>query len=183
MIYWTDRPPQRDQSFETVYRVLSNLRHQRKCRDRGRRPISDVRSLIIIRLKSQMLVSEKWPHRCLLPLSVAMLKVSVKDRPGSLTFVLEGRLCGPSTAEAERGWNELMSRVGEKEIVLDVLGLTFVDFAGEQLLGSILERHPTVRVRGVLMSHLVQQVRRGLSSKPPQASRGTPERSRRSGES
>jgi len=126
--------------------------------------------------------SEKWPRLCLLPLSIAMLKVSVKDRPESLTFVLEGRLCGPSTAEAERGWNELVSRAGEKEVVLDVLGLTFVDSAGEQLLGSILERHPTVRARGVLMSYLVQKVRRGLSSKQPQASRGTPERSRRPGE-
>lgn len=112
-----------------------------------------------------------------------MLKVSVKDRPESLTFVLEGRLCGSSTAEAERGWKEVVSRAGEKEVVLDVLGLTFVDSAGEELLGSILERRPTVRTRGVLMSHLVQQVRRGLSSKPPQASRGTPEQSRRSGKS
>jgi anti-anti-sigma regulatory factor len=112
-----------------------------------------------------------------------MLKVSVKDRPESLTFVLEGRLCGASTAEAERGWRELVSRAGEKEVVLDVLGLTFVDSAGEHLLGSILERHPTVRARGVLMSHLVQEVRRGLSSKPPQPSRGAPERSRRPDES
>lgn len=103
-----------------------------------------------------------------------MLKITTKDRPGSLTFVLEGRLCRPWTAEAEQGWSNLISTVGDRELLLDLDGVTFVDREGEALLASIIEQGPKVRASGVLVSHIVEQVQKRVLRKSRRDSRGTP---------
>jgi hypothetical protein len=46
-----------------------------------------------------------------------------------------------------------------KEIVLDLEGVTFIDRDGEALLAWALERGTKVRASGVLVSHMVQEVR------------------------
>ena len=103
-----------------------------------------------------------------------MLKVTTKEGAASLTFVLEGRLCRPWIAEAERGWTKLISSAGDKQVVLDLAGLTFVDGEGEALLGSMMESGTQVRARGVLVSHLVAQVQKRMQRKSKRFSRGAP---------
>lgn len=103
-----------------------------------------------------------------------MLKITTKEGAASLTFVLEGRLCRPWIAEAERGWTNLISTAGDKQLVLDLAGLTFVDGDGEALLSSMLESGTQVRARGVLVSHLVAQVQKRMKRKSKQFSRSAP---------
>ena len=103
-----------------------------------------------------------------------MLKITTKEGAASLTFVLEGRLCRPWTAEAERGWTKLISTAGDKKVVLDLAGLTFVDGDGEALLGLMIESGTQVRARGVWVSHLVEQVQKRMQRTPKRFSRGTP---------
>lgn len=107
-----------------------------------------------------------------------MLKVTVKEQPQSCTLVLEGRLCRPWTSEAERGWSKLILAAADKELLIDLAGVTFVDRDGEALLASILEHGAKVRVSGVWVSHMVRQVQQRILSKPPHSSKETP-RSRR----
>jgi anti-anti-sigma regulatory factor len=103
-----------------------------------------------------------------------MLKITTRVRPESLTFVLEGRLCRPWTDEVERGWTELVATAGEKKLLLDLEGVTFVDRDGEALLASIVKSGTQVRASGVLVRHIVQQMRGKASGKLVQSSRGTP---------
>jgi ABC-type transporter Mla MlaB component len=103
-----------------------------------------------------------------------MLKVTTKERLDSVTFILEGRLCRPWTVEAERGWSKLTSSAGDKELFLDLAGVTFVDRDGEALLASMIERGTRVRARGVLVSHMVEQVQKRILRKSARISRGTP---------
>lgn len=103
-----------------------------------------------------------------------MLKVTTKEGSASLTFVLEGRLCRPWTAEAERVWTNLISTAGDKKVVLDLSGLTFVDGDGESLLGLMIESGTQVRARGVLVSHLVAQVQKRMQRKSKRFSRDAP---------
>jgi len=103
-----------------------------------------------------------------------MLKVTTKEGAASLTFVLEGRLCWPWTAEAERGWTKLISTAGDKKVVIDLSGLTFVDADGEALLSLMMQSGTQVRARGVLVSHLVAQVQKRIERKPKRFSRGAP---------
>ena len=104
-----------------------------------------------------------------------MLKVTTKERPRSVTFVLEGQLCRPWTAEAEQGWSRLMSIAGNKELRLDLKGVTFVNGDGEELLASMLERGTRVRASGVLISHLVEEVQKRILRRATRVSRCTPD--------
>ena len=99
----------------------------------------------------------------LLPVRLAMLKISTQERERSVTFILEGRLCGAWATEAELAWSRLLSAVRDREILLDLGGVTFVDRTGEALLASMLERGAKVRASGVMMSHLVQEVQQRVS--------------------
>jgi hypothetical protein len=92
-----------------------------------------------------------------------MFKVTMKEQPGSFTLVFEGRLCRPWTAEAEREWSSIESAAGDKEVLLDLAGVTFVDRDGEALLSSILARGARVRASGLLVSHVLEQVRQRMS--------------------
>jgi len=92
-----------------------------------------------------------------------MLKISTKERPGSLTFILEGRLCGAWAAEAELAWARALSAAHDQEILLDLGGVTFIDRAGVVLLASMLARGTKVRASGVMISHLVQEVQEKVS--------------------
>lgn len=103
-----------------------------------------------------------------------MLKITTKETPGSLTYVLEGRLCRPWTVEAERSWSNLISTAGDKELLLDLAGVTFVDRDGEVLVTSILEQGAKVRASGLLVSHMVRQAQRRAAQKSRHTSRGTP---------
>jgi anti-anti-sigma regulatory factor len=87
-----------------------------------------------------------------------MLKITTKERPGSVTFVLEGRLCGPWAAEAELAWSRLVASLHEEEILLDLAGVTFIDRDGEALLAAIVGRGTKVRASGVMISHLIEEV-------------------------
>jgi len=106
--------------------------------------------------------------------SSRMLKISTRTQPDSITFVLEGRLCWPWTDEVERGWTRFLSTAGEKKLLLDLEGVTFVDRDGEALLALILKSGTRVRASGVLVRHIVDQVRRQASRKSMRNSRGTP---------
>ena len=103
-----------------------------------------------------------------------MLKVTTKEGAASLTFVLEGRLCRPWTPEAERDWTKLISTAGDKKVVIDLAGLTFVDADGEALLRLLMQSGTQVRAGGVLVSHLVAQVQKRIERKPKRFSRGAP---------
>lgn len=92
-----------------------------------------------------------------------MLKITTKERPGTITFVLEGRLCGPWATEAELAWTRLVASTQDQEILLDLAGVTFVDRDGEALLASMLGRGTKVRATGVMISHLVQEVQERVS--------------------
>jgi anti-anti-sigma regulatory factor len=77
-------------------------------------------------------------------------------------MVLEGRLCGAWTAEAEKAWLKLASTAEGQELAVDLSGLTFVDKAGESWLASILGQGAKVKASGVLISHIVHEVERRL---------------------
>jgi ABC-type transporter Mla MlaB component len=92
-----------------------------------------------------------------------MLKVTIHEAEQGITLVLEGRLCGPCTVEAERGWRDALFRAGNHKILIDLAGVTFVDSEGELLLMNMLQQGAAIRVGGVLMKHLVEELRQRIT--------------------
>jgi ABC-type transporter Mla MlaB component len=89
-----------------------------------------------------------------------MLKATLTEDYNRVTLVLEGRLCGACAAEAGRSWRGALARAGTNAILVDLSGVSFVDGGGELLLTEMLEHGAVLRAEGVLMKHLVDDLRR-----------------------
>jgi anti-anti-sigma regulatory factor len=145
------------------------------------RPSAVVDNVLIQIADSQRVVcctpdSLVWPSRCSeLPAGLTtVLKITTKEHPESFTLVLEGRLCRPWLGEVEDRWSELISSAAEKQLLVDLAGVTFIDQDGEKLLASILERGAAVRASGVLVRYMVQQAQQQIARDARRASRSTP---------
>ena len=52
-----------------------------------------------------------------------MLKITTKEREGSITLTLEGRLCGAWANEAEQAWSQVLAGGRDRDILLDLAGV------------------------------------------------------------
>jgi len=93
-----------------------------------------------------------------------MLKVTVHNRSDEITLVLEGRLCGACAAEAERSWRTALATVTTGSMSVDLAGVSYVDRDGEWLLMEMLKRGASVRVGGVWMAHLIEELQERITN-------------------
>ena len=66
-----------------------------------------------------------------------MLRITVHDHPGSLTFQLEGRLAGPWLRELEECWQSTLARQGKTILCVDLTGVTSIDAGGRACLAAL----------------------------------------------
>jgi ABC-type transporter Mla MlaB component len=66
-----------------------------------------------------------------------MLRITVHDKPGSLTFQLEGSLEGPWVWELEACWQSTLARQRQPILRVDLTGVTFIDAAGQACLAAL----------------------------------------------
>ena len=66
-----------------------------------------------------------------------MLRITVNDSAGVLTFRLEGRLEGPWVRELEQCWRSMLD--GAKTVRVDLTGVTYIDAAGKAQLAEMHE--------------------------------------------
>jgi anti-anti-sigma regulatory factor len=63
-----------------------------------------------------------------------MLRITVHDKPQTLTFQLEGKLLGPSLRELEECWKSTLAEPHKPNLCIDLAGVTFIDDAGKACL-------------------------------------------------
>lgn len=63
-----------------------------------------------------------------------MLRITVHNEQGSLTFQLEGRLAGPWVGVLEECWQSTLGRQRESILRVDLTGVTSIDAAGRARL-------------------------------------------------
>jgi anti-anti-sigma regulatory factor len=66
-----------------------------------------------------------------------MLRITVHDKPESLTFQLEGGLAGPWVREAEECRQRKLAGRHHPAICFDLAGVTFIDDAGKAYLAAM----------------------------------------------
>ncbi len=66
-----------------------------------------------------------------------MLRITVHDELGSLTFQLEGRLAGPWVRVLEECWQSTLAGRREPFLRLDLTGVTSIDAAGQACLAAL----------------------------------------------
>jgi anti-anti-sigma regulatory factor len=87
-----------------------------------------------------------------------MLRITINNDPGSLTFQLEGKLAGPWVRELENCWQSTFA--GERKPVLrvDLTGVTFVDTAGKAFLAARHAQGAELVASGCLMRAVVAEI-------------------------
>jgi hypothetical protein len=65
-----------------------------------------------------------------------MLRITIHDHPGVLTFQLEGKLAGPWVQELEDCWQRTLPRQRKPVLRFDLTGVTYVDAAGKRFLAA-----------------------------------------------
>ena len=66
-----------------------------------------------------------------------MLRITVHDKPGALTFQLEGRLAGPWVRVLEECWQSALASQGQRILRVDLTEVTSIDGAGRACLAAL----------------------------------------------
>ena len=66
-----------------------------------------------------------------------MLRITVHDKPGTLTFQLEGRLGGPWVRVLLECWQNNLTRQRQPILRVDLTGVTSIDDSGRTCLAAL----------------------------------------------
>ena|SRR5262244_61500 len=87
-----------------------------------------------------------------------MLRITVLDNAGPLTFRLEGRLAGPWVQELEACWQRTLVSQPQSALRFDLTGVTFVDSAGKAFLAARHAQGAELIASGCLMRAVVAEI-------------------------
>ena len=89
-----------------------------------------------------------------------MLKVSKQQGQRKTVLRIEGRLVTPWTTELEAAWTDIAKTLGDRELLLDLRGVIFVDQTGTAILKQIVHSaNASLLADSPLTRHFVEQVR------------------------
>ncbi|HKR85372.1 MAG TPA: hypothetical protein VJS37_14530 [Terriglobales bacterium] len=87
-----------------------------------------------------------------------MLRISVLNEPGITRLKLEGKLAHEWVEEARKAWGALGAMNGHTDIIVDLLGVSFVDDGGYLLLAELRHTGAELMGSGPLMSALIDEI-------------------------
>lgn len=87
-----------------------------------------------------------------------MLRITIHNEPGSLTFQLEGKLAGPWVRELENCWQSTLASQHPSVLRVDLIGVTSIDAAGKEFLAAMHAQGAEFLARGCLMRAVVAEI-------------------------
>jgi hypothetical protein len=88
----------------------------------------------------------------------AMLRITVHDKPGTLTFQVEGNLEGQCVRELEACWRSTLTLRREPNLRVDLTGMTSLDAAGRACLAALHGQGAEFVAADVLTKALVADI-------------------------
>ena len=86
----------------------------------------------------------------------AVLRITITDEPKEQRWTLQGRLSGPWVAQLKSNWEKSHSQNGNRNCVVDVSGVTFVDLDGERVLATMIKDGAQFIASGVYTKHILE---------------------------
>jgi ABC-type transporter Mla MlaB component len=93
-----------------------------------------------------------------------MLRITVHDKPGVLTFQLEGRLAGPWVQVLQECWQSALARQRQPILCVDLTEVTAIDAAGRACLATLYRRGAEFIVADCLTKAVVAEITRSPSA-------------------
>ena len=98
-----------------------------------------------------------------------MLRITLHDRPETLTFQVEGRLVCEWAKELEHFWKSAAHALGNRALVIDLTGILFIDEEGKRVLTRLFHEGAAFRTSGTMTGSIISEItgkssrrRRGL---------------------
>jgi hypothetical protein len=89
-----------------------------------------------------------------------MLRITVHDKPGGLTFQVEGRLAGPWVRVLEECWRSALARQRQPSLRVDLTGVTSIDAAGQACLAAMHDQGAEFVAADCLTKAIVDEITR-----------------------
>ena len=87
-----------------------------------------------------------------------MLRITTHDDPGSVTFLLEGRLAGSWVQELEACSESTLATRPKPTVRFDLTEVTFIDPAGKEFLAARYREGHELVAAGCLMKSVVAEI-------------------------
>lgn len=87
-----------------------------------------------------------------------MLRITVHDDPGTVTFRLEGRLAGSWVRELQDCWESALAARPNSAVRVDLTEVTFIDAAGKAFLAAKHAQGAELMAVGCLMRAIVAEI-------------------------
>src|SRR5262249_14893594 len=100
-----------------------------------------------------------------------MLRITLHDKPGAVTFQLEGRLAGPSVRLLEDCWQTTLAGQRKPILRVELTGVTSIDAAGQACLAAMHQEGVEFIAADCLTKAVVAEITRGPS---PESDCGPP---------
>ena len=97
-----------------------------------------------------------------------MLRITVREELGSVTFQLEGRLAGRWVQELKECWQRTAATQQKPIVRVDLAGVTFVDTEGQACLVALHHQGAELVAADCLTKAVVDEITQG---QPPNSTR------------
>jgi anti-anti-sigma regulatory factor len=87
-----------------------------------------------------------------------MLRITVHDKPGGLTFQLEGSLAGPWVRVLQECWQSALARRSQPALRVDLTEVTAIDAAGRACLAALHRRGAELVAADCLTKAVVAEI-------------------------
>jgi hypothetical protein len=91
-----------------------------------------------------------------------MLKISILDTPNCRRLVIEGKLIAPWASELTSAWRQATVDLNDRELVVDVKGLTAITEDGENVLFELMREGARFRSSGVFTKQVLKRLARKI---------------------
>ena len=95
-----------------------------------------------------------------------MLRITVHDKPGALTFHLEGRLAGPWVRVLQECWQSALASRRQPMLRVDLTEVTSIDAAGRACLAALHRQGAEFIAADCLTRAVVSEITRAPVSDP-----------------
>jgi ABC-type transporter Mla MlaB component len=94
-----------------------------------------------------------------------MLRITVEDKPGALTFQLEGKLAGPWVRVLQECWQSALARQREPILRVDLTEVISIDAAGQACLAAMHRQGAEFVAADCLTKAIVDEITRPPATK------------------
>lgn len=87
-----------------------------------------------------------------------MVRITVHETPGTLTFQIEGRLAGPSVQVLQECWENTLARQHQPILRVDLTEVIAIDAAGRDCLAKMCDQGAECIAADCLIKDIVAEI-------------------------